>query len=290
MQISANGINLEVETHGPEDGIPLILIRGLGTQLVHWPQEFIDGLANAGFRVVTFDNRDVGLSQRCPAPGVTGMAEDIIAQVQNEQTPKAAYALADMACDVTGLMDALNIPRAHVFGISMGGAITQVLTIDHADRLLSATIVMTAAALADPSILTRVLSYPMDKATYIEASLAGDADWGSPGYPASKAFLRDQAARAWDRGYDATGINRQLLATMTAPPRRDALTTVDLPCLVIHGIDDTLIPVAAGRDIAQQIPNCEMQLIEGMGHVITPALAPVIVDLVTDFTTRRGKA
>lgn len=289
MQINANGITLEVETHGPETAIAMILIRGLGTQLVHWPQNFIEAFVGKGYRVVTFDNRDVGKSQRCPAADVSGNAEDIIAQVQAGTSPQSAYSLAEMARDVVGMMDAMGIPRAHIFGISMGGAIAQLLTIDHSDRLLSATIVMTAAQLADPSILTRVLSYPMDKDTYIDVSLSGDADWGSPGYPASETFLRDQAALAWDRGYDATGINRQLLAVMTASDRRDALTKVDLPCLVIHGIDDTLIPVAAGRDLAELIPNSEMQLIEGMGHVITPALSQMLVDLVSDFTARRGK-
>lgn len=287
MQITANGIQIEVETHGPATGTPLILIRGLGTQLVHWPDELIDGFVSKGFHVVTFDNRDVGLSQRCPSADASGDPQEILTQVQSGTSPKSAYKLADMARDVTGLMDALGVAKAHIFGISMGGAITQVLATDHSNRLLSATIVMSAAQLSDPAILPRVLTYPLDRKDYIDASLAGDADWGSPGYPASDAYLRDQAGRAWDRGYDAFGINRQLLATMTAPERRTALTKVDLPCLVIHGIDDTLIPVEAGREIAALIPQSELQVIDGMGHVITPSLAPVIVDLVTDFAHRR---
>ncbi len=288
MQIKANGITLECNRHGDPAQPALILIRGLGSQLVHWPDELIQGFVARGYHVITFDNRDIGLSQRCPAPGVTGQAQDILDQIASGDTPRAAYTLADMARDVIGLMDALSIHRAHVFGISMGGAITQVLAIDHADRLHSATIVMSAARLADPSALPMLLSHPRDRADFIANALTEDANWGSPGYPATPDYLRDQAARAWDRGAPADGVNRQLLATITAPDRRAALERIALPCLVIHGVQDALIPVEAGRDIAHRIPDADLQLIEGMGHVITPALAPIIVDLVSDFFSRRA--
>ncbi|MFC3117728.1 alpha/beta fold hydrolase [Jhaorihella thermophila] len=144
MQIDANGIRLEVELHGPGSGAPIILIRGLGTQLVHWPAALTEGLAARGFRVVIFDNRDVGLSQRCPAPGVPSSADEILEALRRGVPLRPAYTLNDMARDVVGLMDALDIPRAHVFGISMGGAIAQILALDHGARLLTATFVMTA--------------------------------------------------------------------------------------------------------------------------------------------------
>lgn len=288
MQITANGIALEVETHGPEDGIPLILIRGLSTQLVHWAPEFIAWFADHGYRVITFDNRDVGLSQRCPGPDSVGDPQAIKDGFAAGQPPAPAYALADMAQDVVGLMDSLGIDTAHVFGISMGGAITQLLVIDHPERFRTATIVMTAARLGDPSRLDKLLSWPMTRKEYIASELNGDDMWGSPGYPADHDYIVAQANAAYDRGVDAHGINRQLLATMSAGDRREALTKVDLPCFVIHGAEDTLIPPDAGREIAAHIPGAELQVLDGMGHVITPLLAPSLAAMVDEFIRRKG--
>mgnify|MGYP002700479396 CR=1 FL=1 len=137
MQLQANGITLEVEDRGEVQNPALILIRGLGTQLVHWPDNLISGFVAAGFRTIVFDNRDVGLSQRFDDAGVPSDAEAIIAAAIRGNQIRSAYALTDMANDVIGIMDALNIERAHIFGISMGGAIAQLLALNHADRLLS---------------------------------------------------------------------------------------------------------------------------------------------------------
>ncbi|MDI3337372.1 alpha/beta fold hydrolase [Defluviimonas aestuarii] len=288
MRIVANGVHLEVEEHGDPDAPALILIRGLGSQIVHWAPELITGLVAAGYRLVTFDNRDVGLSARCPVPGAEGDADAILAYLHAGQVPKPAYVLSDMARDVTGLMDALGIDRAHVFGISMGGAIVQLLACDYADRLLSATIVMSSARLRGLDLGERLLSRPAGRADYIEAALAGDREWGSPGFPATESYLRAQAERAYDRGAEAEGVNRQLMAILNTPDRRDALQKVALPCLVIHGEEDTLIPPEEGREIASLIPGAELEVIDGMGHVITPALAPVIVELVERFIAGRS--
>jgi pimeloyl-ACP methyl ester carboxylesterase len=289
MQIAANGITLEVEEHGPPDGPPLILIRGLGSQLIHWPPELVRGFAGRGFRVVIFDNRDIGLSARCPAPGVDGRAETILADLAAGRRPLAAYGLDDMARDVTGLMDALGIDRAHVFGISMGGGIAQVLAIEHADRLLSACIVMTRAAFTGQGAIDQLLSHPQDRAGFIETALQGDHAWGSPGFPAPDSYFRDLAGRAFDRGAEPEGINRQLLAILSSPDRRADLARVGLPCFVIHGADDTLIPPEAGEEIAALIPAARLEIIPGMGHVITPALAPLLVEKVCDFIARQEK-
>lgn len=295
MQITTNGIALEVETHGPEAGPALILVRGLGSQLIHWPAALTDALAGAGYRVICFDNRDVGLSQRCPAEGVTGDAGDILAAVAAGRPPRPAYTLADMAGDVTGLMDALGIGRAHVLGISMGGAITQLLAIGHADRLLSATVVMTACrALGGPGAgaaqLDSLLAREMDEAAYIDAWVEEHATNGSPGYPMPEPDIRAEAALAWSRGYDPAGINRQFLATAAQPPRCEALRDVTLPCLVIHGAEDALIPPQAGREIAANIPGAAYHEIPGMGHIITPALAPLFAEKVIGFLADHGGA
>lgn len=297
MQVSANGITIEAELHGSEDGCPLIMVRGLGTQLAHWPEALVEGFAGAGFRVVAFDNRDVGLSQRCPAPGVPAQADAILDRIRRGEPIAPAYTLDDMAADVVGLMDALGIEKAHVFGISMGGGITQLLALNHADRLLSATIVMSACrplaarsggdAEAAAELASSLLSRPQSRQEYLDAQVAEHAQWGSPGYPMPEDDIRAMAARAYDRGVDAEGINRQLLATSAAGGRCGALGAVTLPCLVIHGRDDALLPVELGAEIADSIPGSEFHAIDGMGHIITPALAPLIVETVRDFIARR---
>lgn len=293
MQIEANGITLEVEDHGDPAAPALILIRGLGTQLVHWPESLVQGFVRAGFRCITFDNRDIGLSSRCPAPGVPGDAKEILERARAGEEIAPAYTLSDMGRDVIGLMDALDIPQAHVFGISMGGAITQILALEHAPRLLSATIVMTAARpLLDPAhraeILPRLLVYPETLEEAQDNWVAGHASFGSPGFPMPEEDIRAEARAAHARGSDAAGANRQLLATMAAQDRRADLRGLDLPCLVIHGHDDTLIPASFGEEIAQCIPGAEWHEIRGMGHIITPLLAPRIVSLVGDFIRRRA--
>ncbi|KPP86751.1 MAG: putative hydrolases or acyltransferases (alpha/beta hydrolase superfamily) [Rhodobacteraceae bacterium HLUCCO07] len=293
MQITANDITLEIEDHGPADAPAMILIRGLGTQLVHWPENLVQGFVNAGMRTITFDNRDVGLSQRCPAPGVPCDADEITKKLMSGTGIPPAYTLDDMARDVIGIMDARGIDKAHVFGISMGGAIAQILALDHGDRLLSATIVMTAARpllergrIAD--MLPRLLARPETLDEAHDNWVAGHASFGSPGFPMAEEDIRAEARLAWARSADPEGINRQLLATLAAPDRRPRLGEVTTPCLVIHGVDDTLIPVELGREIADHIPGAEFHAIKGMGHIITPLLAPQIVSLVCDHIRRQA--
>ncbi len=293
MQITANDITLEIEDHGPADAPAMILIRGLGTQLVHWPETVVQGLVRSGFRTITFDNRDIGLSQRCPAPGVPGDADEITEKVMAGTEIAPAYRLDDMARDVVGIMDARGIDKAHVFGISMGGAIAQILALDHADRLLSASIVMTAARpLLDrgrlSDMLPRLLARPETLDEAQDNWVAGHASFGSPGFPMPEEDIRAEARLAWARSADHEGVNRQLLATLAAPDRRPRLGEVTNPCLVIHGVDDTLIPVEMGAEIADHIPGAEFHAIKGMGHIITPLLAPQIVSLVCDFIRRQG--
>lgn len=281
MKIDANGITLDAALFGTPGDTPLVLIRGLGSQRVHWAQELIDGFVARGHRVVTFDNRDVGGSRRCS--DTPAGADDILAMIAEGRDLPVPYTLDDMARDVTGLMDALDIGRAHVFGISLGGIITQRLICDHADRLLSAMVVMSPARLRDPSRAGELLVRDLDREAYIKNEIRTEAQWGSPDYPAPETWTRGVAARAWDRGADADGVNRQLLAAFATENRIDDLAQAKVPTLVIHGRDDTLVPWQAGHEIAETIPGAEWELIEGMGHIITPALAPVIVERVARF-------
>ena len=288
MQIKINGIFLEVEDHGSKDGIPLVLIRGLGTQIVQWPAELIGGFTEKGYRVIVFDNRDVGLSQRCPGDGAMGDADEIIAAISAGKPTRAAYTMFDMARDVVGILDALEIPKAHIAGISMGGRIAQLLAAYHPDRLLSATYIMTSAnpvARLDEHLdrLGLLLARPVSKETFIRNHLTADASWGSPGYPMTEEELRAQANEMWERGAEPEGVNRQLLAMLATEYDEAAIRNISVSSQVIHGLDDALIPPDKGQELADMVPNCPFHGVEGMGHTITPKLAPAIVDLISNF-------
>ena len=286
MQIKSNGIQLEYEEYGPVQGVPLILIRGLGSQLVHWPKVFIEGFAEAGYRTIVFDNRDAGLSQRYTKVGVNSDAGEILAQTSSGQIPQASYYLDDMANDVIGLLDVLGIDRAHIFGISMGGAITQLLAIEHASRLLSAIMVMTTARQLSVDRLPQLLIYPETRDQAMASWLEYNNEYGSPGYPMDELDVLAEAGLAFDRGQDADGINRQTLAMLNSPDRRPGLESIALPCLVIHGADDRILLPELGREIGKLIPGARYEEVQGMGHVISPKLSPFIVEMVTGFMAR----
>lgn len=283
MKLKANGISLEYELTGPEDGAPLVMITGLGSQLVHWSEELVGGFAAAGYRVITFDNRDVGLSERMPGTAGTLSPDDIRARLQSGVPVAAPYSLADMADDVAGLIDALGFAKAHVFGISMGGMVTQQVMIAHPEKLISATIVMSSARPTGVENAGRLVLDRLGREDYIANSVAGFQEWGSPGFPAPDSYFRNKAARAWERGHDADGVNRQLLAVHRSPDRREYLRKAAVRTLVIHGAQDTLVGPEHGRALAALVPGAELEIIEGMGHNIPPLLAPAIVARTTRF-------
>jgi len=283
MQIKSNGIQLEYEEYGPAQGTPLVLIRGLGSQLVHWPKAFVEGFASAGYRTIIFDNREVGLSQRCPNPVVKSDAESILALVKFGEIPAASYYLDDMARDVIGLLDALQLDRAHIFGISMGGAITQLLAVNHANRLFSAIMVMTTARQLLTERLPELLVYPETREQAMASWLEFHHIYGSPGYPMDDVDILAEAGAAFDRGQDAEGINRQTLAMLNSADRRPMLKSIAMPCLVIHGADDRILLPELGREIGQLIPGAQYEEIPGMGHIISPGLSPLLVKMVTGF-------
>ena len=267
-----NGISLCYESYGESISPTIVLIRGLGTQLIEWPNALLDGFVHNGLRVVVFDNRDAGLSSEMP-----------------EANP--GYRVQDMAADVVGLMDHLRVERAHIFGISMGGMIAQHVAIDHAARARSLISVMSSSSnpdLPQPSAEMRarlVESADSDEAL-IELNAKNRAVFGSPGYPESLDVRLAAARRAHARSFRPAGVARQMRAVIADGSRVDRLRAVNVPTLVIHGADDPLIPVAAGRDTAAAIPGARLEIIEGMGHNIPEALAPRIVQIVTDFLPR----
>lgn len=287
--VQANGIRIEVERHGPEDGIPLLLVRGLGSQLIHWPPALIEGFTANGFHVVTYDNRDAGLSQKFGEHGVPDLDTMEARQAAGEAV-SAPYSLADMAADGIGVLDALGLPAAHVLGISMGGMIVQHMALDHPARLLSATIVMSSSGAPDlprataeaEALLLAEPEDPSDREAVIAHTLRGDRVWGSPGFPFDEARRRALIGRAFDRCHYPEGIARQYAAVIANRGHvHGRLGEVRVPTLVIHGTDDTLLPIEHGRDLAARIPGASLVEIAGMGHDLEGGISAVIVEAKT---------
>ncbi len=284
-QVPANGIRIEYEDHGDPSGAAIILARGLGTQLIDWPDSFLDGLKGLGLRVITFDNRDVGLSEKLDAGGTP----DLAAVAAGKE--RAPYTLEDMAEDVVGLMDALDISRAHVLGISMGGMIAQVLAARHGERLLSMTSVMSSSGrpglpAATPEAMASLTAEPdpdggVDAIDELVAE--GLAICGSPAWPQSLEERLAIARRRRERNHHPAGVTRQMAAVIATGSRVGLLESIRIPCLVIHGADDPLIPSAAGEDTARTIPDCRLRIIPGMGHNIPEGVVPVLIASLSEF-------
>ena len=269
-QQQAGGVSLEYEYYG-ESGPVLVLVRGLGSQLIDWPSELVDGLVEEGFRVLVFDNRDSGLSQKF----ATG-----------EQ-----YTLDDMAADIPALMDALKIDCAHVLGISLGGMIVQQLALNHGDRLLSMISVMSSSGrkgLPGPTpeasaALAAETAAGTSRPDVIQALVDGWAVYGSPAYPIPEDERRAVVERRFERDYDPDGVRRQMMAVRATGPRAERLADIRVPTLVIHGEADALVPLEAGVDTADSIPGARLEVIPGMGHDLPAAVMPHMVRLVADF-------
>lgn len=285
MQLSCNGVRLEVDVHGPDSGEPLLMIMGLGMQLIAWPEGLVDELVARGFRVIRFDNRDVGLSQPFDGLGVPNIP--LAALLHTLRLPvKAPYQIADLARDAVGVLDALGIAKAHVCGASMGGMIAQHLGFAHGQRLKSLALMMTTSGhrgLPKESLRVRraMLSRPRP-ATTPEQKFENILDHyvslygviGSPGYPPEPKALRERIARGVKRAFRPQAVARQLVAIAADSHRAERLPRITTPTLVIHGQDDALIPVAAAHDLAKRIPDARLEIIPGWGHDLPEPLWP----------------
>ena len=285
-QAKVNGIYLEYEVHGPEDGAPLLLIMGLGAQMTRWPALLYEKLVARGMKVVRFDNRDVGLSQKFA--GAPNLA-DVIAALAAGEEPTLPYTLDDMAADAVGLLDFLGIERAHIAGASMGGMIGQLVAADYPGRVLSLTSIMSTTG--NPSlpratpeamaVLTTRAPDPMtNEKAFLDHSVRSARTIGSPAFPFDEAFLRARALSDAKRCYEPAGVARQLAAITANGDRRAKLAKITAPVVVVHGEADPLVPVDGGRDTAASIATAELQIVRGMGHDIPPALYDVIVDAI----------
>lgn len=276
------GIELFWQEEG--EGDPLLMIMGIGAQLIHWPQGLVDLLVERGFRVIRFDNRDVGNSTRLREAGVVAIGPLMVRGVLGMPT-QAPYRLADMATDTAELIEHLEIGPADVVGISMGGMILQHLAMDHPQRLARMTILMSSAgSRRNPPSLKALRALASKGSATREQAIEGSVQLmraiGSPAYPFDEAYQRELAAEAYDRAHSPDGFARQLAAIAATPAWAERLREVKAPTLVMHGEADPLLRVAGGREIAESIPGAELVTLSGWGHDMPAALWPTLADAI----------
>jgi pimeloyl-ACP methyl ester carboxylesterase len=285
-QAKINGISIEYEVHGAADAEPMLLIMGLGAQMTRWPPGLYEKLVGRGFRVIRFDNRDVGLSQKFfGAPKI----EDVIGAMMKGENPDIPYTLDDMAADAVGLLDHLGVARAHIVGASMGGMIAQLVVADYPDRALSFTSIFSstgnpALPPATPEamavLMTRAPDPNQNIDAYLDQMVRNARTIGSPGYRIDEKLLRERLFSDVRRAYEPLGVARQIAAVTANGDRRAKLAKIKAPTVVLHGESDPLVPVEGGRDTAANIPGAELRVIPNMGHDLPPALYDVIVEAV----------
>jgi pimeloyl-ACP methyl ester carboxylesterase len=274
-----NGIELEYETFGDPSKPAMLLIMGLGVQMLGWDERFCQMLVDRGFFVIRFDNRDVGLSTK-----IEGGPMPNPLQLMAGDYSSASYTLDDMAADTAGLLDALGIDAAHLVGASMGGMIGQTLASRHPERVLSLTSIMSTTGSREhgqprPEILAALITpMPGDRAGYIDATTNMFKLIGSPGYPPDEDELRELIGASYDRSYHPAGFMRQLAAVAASGDRTQGIGGIGVPTLVIHGEADPLIQVSGGDATAAAIAGSKLVKIPGMGHDLPPALWPQFVD------------
>lgn len=287
----ANGIELEFDTFGQETDEPLLLIMGLGGQMLLWNDEFCEMLAKEGHFVIRFDNRDVGLSTWCDELGVPDMMA-LFASLGSGAAPESPYSLDDMADDAMAILDAVGVDRAHICGASMGGMIAQATAIRHTGRVKSMTSIMSTTGNPDlppPSPeAVQILATPVppDREAAIERSVVAEKVIGSPAYPVDPEVTREMAGILHDRAYHPEGTARQMAAIAAHGNRREALEKLEIPALIVHGKADVLVPVEGGLDTHEALKDSELFLIDGMGHNMPRELWEDLVERITRLTRR----
>ncbi len=288
--VDANGIQIEYETFGESESPPMLLVAGLAAQLIFWEDDLCRQLARRGHYVIRFDNRDAGLSSKLAEADVPDIEKTIEALMAGE-TVKPPYTIEDMADDAVGLLDALDIEKAHICGMSMGGMIAQALAINHPQRVLS--LISIYSRTGDPmepqpkpeAIEVLFAPIPEEREANIAHNLKVFRTIAGPGFPFDEEWHRDFATQSYDRAFYPQGAARQLVAIITQGNRKPALASLNTPTLVIHGADDPLVLVECGKNTAAAISGAELMIIEGMGHDLPHGGAwPQIVDAVVNHT------
>ena len=276
-----SGVEIAYSTFGSESGAPLLLVMGLGGPSIWWHDRLCDDLANRGFYVIRYDNRDVGWSTYIKKQWVR--RRHVVTAFLGRPVP-GAYSMADMAEDAFGVLDHLGVDSAHVCGVSMGGMIAQTMAITHPERVLSLVSIMSTTGRRTvgwqhPSLLPMLLGRSVrTREAYVRQSGRVWEAIGSPGYPEDPQEKARRAGDTWDRGVNPAGTLRQMLAVLTQPDRSAELRKLRIPALVIHGKQDRMVHPSGGRATARAIPGAELQIVPGMGHDLPLALHPLFVD------------
>jgi pimeloyl-ACP methyl ester carboxylesterase len=286
----ANGVELCYQEMGDPDGAPLLLVMGLATQMIAWHDGFCRLLADRGYRVIRFDNRDIGRSTVLREAGVPSKVDLVLGRRE-----AAPYLLGDMAKDAIGLLDHLEVDGAHIVGASMGGMIVQQMVIDHPRRVRSLTSIMSTTGsrrAGQPSLKTfGVLlgNPPKSRDQVINRAVKTFKVIGSPGFPFEEDTVREMAARSYDRGHSAAGVTRQLQAIVASGDRTKALHRVQVPTLVIHGTRDPLVKPSGGKATARAVPGARLMMIDGMGHDLPRDLWPTFAEAIDTNAHHSGR-
>ena len=289
--VKANNINITYDTFGDPSSQALLLIMGLGSQMIFWDEIFCKELASKGYWIIRFDNRDVGLSTKFEDAEVPDPM-DLFQKVMQGEHPEVPYTLLDMAKDAIGLLDVLDINSAHIVGASMGGMIAQTIAIHFPERVRTLTSIMSSTGnpeLPQPeqeALAILVTPPPASREENIEDSLRTWQFLNGSVYPLDEEQIRIRSAKAFDRSFYPLGTARQLAAIVTSGSRVDDLKRLKIPTLVIHGDIDPLVSVEGGRDTAGSIPDAELLIIEGMGHNIPPQIAPQVINAIIQHTSK----
>jgi pimeloyl-ACP methyl ester carboxylesterase len=288
-----SGVELCYQTFGDPDAAPLLLVMGLSGPMTWWPLELCHRLVDEGFFVIRYDNRDTGHSTKLNQHRVTHRHLVRAALGRRVEVP---YTLSDMAEDGLGVLDHLSIGSAHVAGVSMGGMIAQTMAVEHPERVLSLTSIMSTTGhrlsgyqhpMLLPALLRRAAT---TKEQYVEGSVMFWRRIASPAYPTTEEAARDRAAETWDRGVSFSGSARQILAILTQPDRTSRLAGVRVPVTVVHGLKDKMVHVSGGRATARAIPGAELRLVPGMGHDLPQGLFDQLVDAISSSARRSSRA
>ena len=282
----ANNISICYQTIGDPQGSPLLLVMGLGVQMIGWPPKFCQMLAEAGFYVIRFDNRDVGKStQFDDAPALR--KREIMGNHLFGRNFPIKYTLDDMADDAVGLLDALNIDAAHIVGASMGGMISQLITLNHPERVLTLTSIMSTTNerdLPQATVKARAILLkprPTEFEKYLQTAIASFEYFNGTTFAYDEEYMRNYLTESWERASSITGVGRQLAAVLNTPGRRKRLREVTTPTLIIHGDADPLVPYPHGIDTAEAIPTARLVTIRGMGHTLPQAAWSTMVQAIS---------